>query len=73
MKKIIFTLFVLVAISGLSMAASPTKTFKIKAVKLIDDKRTPCDAGWIQAYTNHGGGGWDAINAADAWAVAHNC
>ena len=55
------------------MAASSDKTFKIKAVKLIDDKRTPCDAGWIQAYTNHGGGGWDAINAADAWAVAHNC
>ena len=72
MKKIIFTLFALVAFSGLSMAASPAKTFKIKAVKLQHFKRTACDAGWIQEYENNGGGR-GGIQAADAWASSHNC
>ncbi|SHL43921.1 hypothetical protein [Flavobacterium saccharophilum] len=78
MKKLFFSAIALVAFSVVSTAKNveekkaETKEFK-ETVRIEDDnQRTPCDAGWIQAYENAGGGaaGWAA---GDAWASAHNC
>ncbi|WP_310556090.1 hypothetical protein [Flavobacterium sp.] len=64
MKKLVFTAIAMIAFSGASVAS----TGKVKKVY----KRSPCDAGWIQAYENAGGcaAGWAA---GDAWGASHNC
>ena len=82
MKKLFFTAIAMLAFSAVSMA----NTIEIKEVEVTvektiitttveDDKRTPCDAGWIQAYENAGGYGEQpcSVQAADAWSTSHNC
>ncbi|AIG29250.1 hypothetical protein IA01_01655 [Flavobacterium psychrophilum] len=84
MKKLVFTAIAMIAFSGVSMANTTEAKEEVVSVKQAvsveeittavedDGIRSPCDAGWIQAYENAGGGkrGWDA---GDAWASSHNC
>ena len=80
MKKLIFTTLGLFAFAGVGMAKNvdvkvkPSVVSKITiADRQVEDKKTPCDAGWVQAYIDAGANGLSSIAAADAWAVAHNC
>jgi hypothetical protein len=85
MKKMIFTAAAVLAFSGIALANTKedkkdTKEVKKTAVVKEEDKeRTPCDAGWIQAYelaVQYGGfeaGSNGAYWVADSWAKNHNC